>query len=74
METKLSFVVAAIQSGDYRRAVSLASKFPRLGASRGAILDAYMAYSNPSFAAQLGKDVEALKLAGLVAIRSRYSL
>ena len=72
MNTKLSAVTAALDAGDFQRAIALAAKFPRLGAERNAILDAHGAYTNPRFAAQLGKDIEALKLAGIAALRAKY--
>ena len=72
-DTKLSAVTAAMEAGDWQRAVSLAAKFPRLGAARNAILDAHGAYTNPRFAAQLGKDVEELKRIGIAALRARYA-
>lgn len=73
MNTKLSAVTAALEAGDFRRAIALAAKFPRLGAERNAILDAHGAYTYPHFAAQLGKDIEQLKLLGIAALRARYS-
>jgi len=73
MDTKLSAVTAAMESNNWQRAIALAAKFPRLGAERNAILDAHGAYTNPRFIAQMGKDVEALKLVGIAALRARYS-
>lgn len=74
METKLSFVVAAFNAGDFCKALTLAAKFPKLGDQRSAILDGHAAYASPGFMQQLGKDPEALKIAGIAALRSRYSL
>lgn len=73
MDTKLSAVTTAMEANDWQRAIALAAKFPRLGAERNAILDAHGAYTNPRFAAQLGKDLDALKLAGIAALRARYA-
>lgn len=73
METKLSAVTSAMQENNWQRAIALAAKFPRLGSERNAILDAHGAYTNPRFAAQLGKNVEGLKLAGIAALRARYA-
>ena len=72
-ESKLSAVRAAMDAGDWQRAISLAAKFPRLGTERNAILDAHGAYTNPRFAAQLGCDIEALKQAGIKALRAKYA-
>ena len=73
MKTKLSAVTEAMDAGNLARALSLAAKFPRLGDERNAILDAHGAYANPRFAAQLGRNVEQLKLDGIAALRAKYT-
>ena len=73
MDTKLSAVQAAMQAENWRLAIRLAARFPRLGDHRNAILDAHGAYTNPRFAAQLGRDVEALKTLGRNALVARYA-
>ena len=73
MDTKLSAVQAAMQADDWQLAIRLAARFPRLGEHRNAILDAHGAYTNPRFAAQLGRDVEALKTLGRNALVARYT-
>lgn len=73
METKLSAVRAAMDRGDWQRAMALAAKFPRLGAEREAILDAHASWSNERFVRQLGKDVETLRAAGIAALRAKYA-
>lgn len=55
-----------------RKAVSIAAKFPRLGAIRGAVLDAQMAYNNPAFCRAIKKDPDALIAAGIAAIEAQY--
>ena len=72
MDTKLSQVLKALAANDFKKAISLAAKFPRLGNERNAILDAHMAFTNPRFASQLGKDLEQLKLNGIAALRAKY--
>lgn len=72
METKLSHVRAAMDAGDWQRAIALAARFRDLGPQRAAILDAHGAYTNPRFCAQLRKDPEALKAAGRAALIERY--
>ncbi len=74
METKLSKLKAAAESGDWRKAVSIAAKFPRLGDYRAAILDAQSAYTNPAFLAQIGRDVDACIAAGKSALVAAYGL
>ena len=72
MDTKLSAVTAAMDAGDWQRAIALAAKFPRLGAHRNAILDAHGAYTNPRFLTQIGRDVGACIEAGKEALRTAY--
>ena len=73
MDTKLSAVQAAMQADDWQLAIRLAARFQRLGEHRNAILDAHGAYTNPRFAAQLGRDIEALKTLGRNALVARYT-
>ena len=74
MQTKLSTVEAAFSAGDFKKAIAIAAKFPRLGEQRNAILDAHTAYTNPRWIAGLGKDVDACIAAGVDALRARYGL
>ena len=74
MDTKLSAVTAAMDAGDWQRAIALAAKFPRLGAHRNAILDAHSAYTNPRFLTQIGRDVGACIEAGKLALIAAYGL
>lgn len=74
MDTKLSAVTAAMDAGDWQRAIALAAKFPRLGAHRNAILDAHSAYTNPRFLTQIGRNPEACIEAGKSALVAAYSL
>jgi hypothetical protein len=59
-------------AGEWRRALSLAAKFPRLGTHKNAIVDAHEAYTHPDFYRQLGKDVDAVIQAGIAALKDRY--
>lgn len=74
MDTKLSAVTAAMDAGDWQRAIALAAKFPRLGAHRNAILDAHSAYTNPRFLVQIGRDVDACIEGGKLALIAAYGL
>ena len=71
-QTKLSAVRDAMMADDWQRAIALAARFPQLGAHRAAILDAHTAWTNPRFALQLGKDLDALKAAGAAALIAKY--
>lgn len=70
--TKLSILKEHMDAGRWQEAIRLAAKFPDLGAQRNAILDAHGAYTNQRFFAQIGKDIDALKDAGRVALVDRY--
>lgn len=74
MDTKLATLKQHAAAGRWRDAVRIAARFPQLGAQRNAILDAHMAYTNPRFLAQIGRDVEAAKAAGIAALKERYQL
>ena len=74
MITKLQTLKDAAALGDWKRAISIASKFQRLGSIRGAVLDAQTAYNNPRFLAQIGKDAEACIAAGKQALIDAYKL
>ena len=74
METKLSQLKRAAAENDWRKAISIAARFPRLGAFRGPILDAHMAYTNPRFLSQIGKDADACIAAGREALVAAYGI
>lgn len=74
METKLSQLKKAAALNDWRKAVAIAAKFPRLGEFRGPILDAHMAYTNPRFLSQVGKDVDSCIAAGREALVAAYGI
>lgn len=72
MDTKLAQLKRAAESGDWQKAIAIAAKFPRLGPIRDAVLDAHTAYTNPRWAAAIGRDSEADKAAGQQAITLHY--
>lgn len=61
-----------MRAGRWEEAVRLAARFPRLGAYRAAVLDAHTAFTNPRWAAGLGRDVEADIAAGCAALVAAY--
>ncbi len=73
MKTKISALREYMDSGDWQKAISLAAKFPRLGAHRAAILDAQMAITNPEFCRGIRKDPAALIEAGKLALIAAYT-
>jgi len=72
--TKLEMLKIAAAAGDWRQAVAIAARFPRLGAYRNAVLDAHAAYTNPRFMAQIGRDTGACIEAGKSALIAAYRL
>jgi len=74
MDTKLQTLKTAAEAGDWRRAIAIAARFPRLGAHRDAVLDAHSAYTNPRFLAQIGRDAGACIEAGKLALIAAYRL
>lgn len=73
-ESKLSKLKAAASAGDWAGAISIAAKFPDLGAEKAAITRAHGCITNPRFFAQLGIDCAAAVEAGRQALCSRYGL
>ena len=74
MQTKLSKLIEAAQANDWRKAISIASKFPQLGDHKTEITRAQMAYTNPGFCRQIGRDPDACIEAGRLALIARYSI
>ena len=74
MQTKLQTLKDAAAANDWKKAVAIAARFPRLGAHRNAILDAHMAYTNPRFLGQVGKDADACIAAGREALVAAYGI
>lgn len=73
METKISKLRTHMEAGDWQKAISLAAKFPRLGAHRNAILDAQLAFQNPNFCLGIKKDPQTLIEAGKKALIAAYT-
>ena len=74
MKTKLQTLKDAAATGDWRKAIAIAARFPKLEGIRAEVLDAHMAYTNPRFFGQLGRDIEAAKVAGHDALRRAYDI
>ncbi len=69
---KLDAVLAAMRADNWREAILLAAKFPRLGAQEKAITRAREALLRPDFQKQLGREPAALIEAGKAALIERY--
>ena len=74
MVTKLSQLKAAYAAGDYRTALRIAARFPRLDGDKEAIMRAWNCVQSPDFYRELGTDVDATIAAGIAALKTRYSL
>lgn len=74
VESKLSVLRACVARGDYRGALRIAAKFPRLGAHRDRIQRGWAAASRPEFYRTLGRDPAAIEADGVAALRERYGL
>ena len=74
METKLQTLKNAAAAGDWKKAIAIAARFPRLGKYRDAVLDAHTAYTNPRFFVQLGRDIDATIAAGKSTLIAAYGL
>lgn len=70
--SKTSIIQGHIASGDWRNAIRVAARLPRLDEHRKAILDAQGAYENPRFYTQIGKDPAGLIAAGHAALVERF--
>jgi hypothetical protein len=71
-QTKTSIIRAHMASGDWRKAIGVASRLPRLDKHREAILDAQGAYTNERFYRQIHKDPSLLIAAGHAALVDRF--
>jgi hypothetical protein len=58
MQAKRDLIKQAIMNNDYKKAISIASKFQ--GKDMNEIKDAQLAFSNPSFYRQIGKNPDAV--------------
>ena len=72
MVTKLSQLMAMIETGDWLAAIKFAAKFPVLGKERDDILRAKDAILNPDFYRQIKKDPDSLIEAGKAALVRKY--
>ena len=61
-----------MRAGEWARAIRFASKFPRLGEHKEAIMRAASALLSPELYRQMGRDPAQLVAAGVDALKSRY--
>lgn len=70
--TKSSILKKYMAAGDWRSALKLAAKFPRLGSHKVSITRANEAMNNPAMYVQMGYDTRQLYRAGIAALKTRY--
>ncbi len=71
-ERKIDILMTLMRSGDWPAALSLASKFPRLGPHGPAIKRGHGACCWPDFYRQIGMDPDLLIRTGIQALNERY--
>ena len=74
MIKKIDLLKAAMEAEDWKKALSIASKFPRLGEYKSVIVRAHEAFTNARFYSQLGFDPNSLIQEGIQALQIRYPL
>lgn len=70
--TKITLLRAAMAAGNWKAALSIAAKFPRLGEHGPAITRAHNALLRPGFYRQIRQNPETLIEAGKAALIDRY--
>ena len=73
-ETKSAAIRRHMAADQWRQAVALAARLPRLDKHRTAILDAHNAFVRPEWAKSLGKCPNQLIAAGTMALKERFPL
>lgn len=71
-QSKIDLLRQAMAAGDWRAAIGIAAKFPRLGAEKEIITRAQSAYLRPDFYRQIGLDPDGAIDAAKAALRRRY--
>ena len=72
MQTKTDKIKKAIEAGDARKAISLASKFFDRSAETQLYKQAQSAANNPGFYRQIGKDPDAIIAAAMDNLTHRF--
>ena len=74
MKTKLETLKEEFLKGNFKKVISIASKFQRLGLEKEAIRLAQDCITNPSFYEQLGYNIEESIQEGINAIGNKYKI
>lgn len=70
--TKLSQLRTMMDAGEWDKALCFAAKFQQLGTQARAITRAADCIKNPGMYTQMGRDITAIKAAGVLALRERF--
>lgn len=70
---KIDLLTALMSENKWNEALSLASKFPRLGEHKAAIVRAHECIVNPRFYTQIGVNIDEAISAGIDALKIRYA-
>lgn len=71
---KIDILRDLMKSEKWREAMSLAAKFPSLGAEKEVITRAHGCYTNPHFYKSIRIDTDAAIQAGIDALKIKYTL
>jgi hypothetical protein len=69
---KIDLLRAHMAAGEWRAALHLAARFPRLGEHKVRITRAWDALANPRIYREMGRNVDALVADGIAALKERY--
>jgi len=69
---KIDILINLMASNEWRKALSLAAKFPRLGKHKIEITRAHNAINNPSFYKQIKLNPDIMINKGIEALKERY--
>jgi len=69
---KIDILINLMASNEWRKALSLAAKFPRLGKHKIDITRAHNAINNPAFYKQINIDPDITINKGIDALKDRY--
>lgn len=72
--TKLETLKQEFLKGNFKKAISIASKFPRLGDEKDTIKIAQDCITNPSFYKQMGYDIEQIIDDAIFALGNKYNI
>ncbi len=70
---KIDVLTAHMKNNEWKEALRMAARFPRLGSHKKDIQRGYEALVHPEFYSQLGRDIDGTIAAGITALKDRYT-